>query len=90
MHKAADDSIPESSNSFTCQLNRAICRTRVLLEQAYGIIKRSFNVLHDGFRVEPKQAAEYIVACVLLHDIGIDRNDVVVRNVHDTDRKLST
>ena len=35
-------------------------------------------MLHDGFRVEPGQAVEYISSCVVLHDIGIDRNDIVV------------
>ena len=37
-------------------------------------------MLHDGFRVEPRQAVQYISSCVVLHDIGIDRNDVVVNN----------
>ena len=59
---------------------RALCRTRVLVEQTFGILKRRFNVLHDGFRVEPRQVVEYISSCVVLHDIGIDRNDVVVNN----------
>jgi hypothetical protein len=57
-----------------------LCRTRVLVEQTFGILKRRFNVLHDGFRVEPGQVVEYISSCVVLHDIGIDRNDVVVNN----------
>jgi hypothetical protein len=58
----------------------ALCRTRVLVEQTFGILKRRFNVLHDGFRVEPGQVVEYISSCVVLHDIGIDRNDVVTVN----------
>ena len=49
-----------------------------MVEQTFGILKRRFNVLHDGFRVEPGQAVEYISSCVVLHDIGIDRNDIVV------------
>ena len=51
-----------------------------MVEQTFGILKRRFNVLHDGFRVEPRQVVEYISSCVVLHDIGIDRNDVVVNN----------
>ena len=37
-------------------------------------------MLHDGFRVEPGEAVAYISSCVVLHDIGIDRNDIVVNN----------
>lgn len=37
-------------------------------------------MLHDGFRIEPGQAVEYISSFVVLHDIGIDRSYVVVNN----------
>ena len=57
--------------------NGALCRTRVLVEQMFGILKRRFNYLHDGLRLSPKRAANVVVACAVLHNIGIQRGDII-------------
>ena len=56
--------------------NIAHCRTRVIIEQTFGIIKRRFQVLHE-IRANPQQAVQYIIACVVLHNIGILRGDIL-------------
>ncbi|XP_062596160.1 putative nuclease HARBI1 [Saccostrea cucullata] len=57
--------------------NSAHCRTRVLIEQTYGILKRRFPCLSVCLRTKPERACQYVVACVVLHNIGILRQDIV-------------
>ncbi|XP_062613218.1 putative nuclease HARBI1 [Saccostrea cucullata] len=57
--------------------NLSLCRTRVLIEQTFGVLKRRFQSLHHEMATEPPQAAIYITACVALHNIGIQRGDVM-------------
>ncbi|XP_021357845.1 putative nuclease HARBI1 [Mizuhopecten yessoensis] len=57
--------------------NNALCRTRVTIEQTYGILKRRFSCLHTGLRVSPNRAAQVIIACVVLHNIGIEQGDII-------------
>ncbi|XP_052087470.1 putative nuclease HARBI1 isoform X1 [Mytilus californianus] len=73
---------PYLSPANNCQgnFNRALCRTRVLIKQTFGILKRRFNCLHDGFRTTPEQSVKYITSCVILHDIGINHNDIIINN----------
>ncbi|VDI37838.1 Hypothetical predicted protein [Mytilus galloprovincialis] len=73
---------PYRSPADNCQgnLNRALCRTRVLIEQTFGILKRRFNCLHDGLRTTPEQSIKYVTSCVILHDIGINHNDIIINN----------
>jgi hypothetical protein len=42
------------------RFNASLCRTRVLIEQTFGILKRRFQVLQVGLRVSPDQAIQYI------------------------------
>ena len=56
--------------------NTSLCRTRVLIEQTFGILKRRFQAL-QGLRCSPEQAISYIVACVVLHNIGILQGDIL-------------
>ena len=58
------------------RFNQSLCRTRVLVEQTFGILKRRFQCLHHEMATEPPQAAVYVVACVVLHNIGIPKGDV--------------
>ena len=60
--------------------NAALCRTRVLIEQTYGILKQRFQCLHHGLRCSPEQAVDYITACSILHNIGINRSDIFINN----------
>lgn len=56
--------------------NQSLCRTRVLIEQTFGVLKRRFQCLHHEIATEPNQAITYIVACAVLHNLGIQRGDV--------------
>ncbi|XP_052690636.1 putative nuclease HARBI1 [Crassostrea angulata] len=60
------------------RFNASLCRTRVLIEQTFGILKRKFQSLHFGLRTCPDQAVEYITATCILHNIAIDRQDTQV------------
>ena len=56
---------------FQQNYNRAHARTRVLIEQSFGVLKRRFSVLQSGCRVDsPERAAKYVTACAVLHNIG--------------------
>ncbi|XP_062588274.1 putative nuclease HARBI1 [Saccostrea cucullata] len=59
------------------KFNASLCKTRVLVEQTFGILKRRFSCLQGVLRTDPRQATRYIVACAILHNIGIDRGDIV-------------
>ncbi|XP_067670188.1 putative nuclease HARBI1 [Haliotis asinina] len=65
------------------RFNRSQTKTRVLIEQTFGILKRRFSCLHSGLRMSPKRACDVIVTSVILHNIGIARQDVF--NVHYDD-----
>ncbi|XP_071119318.1 putative nuclease HARBI1 [Haliotis cracherodii] len=65
--------------------NRSHCRTRVLVEQSFGILKRRFSCLHSGLRTTPQNACKIITACVILHNIGIDRKDIINVDHDDID-----
>ena len=62
--------------------NIALCRTRVLIEQTFGILKRRFQVLHFEMITAPKHVVTNIISCVVLHNIGIIRGDII-RHDHD-------
>lgn len=59
------------------RFNDSLCRTRVLVEQTFGVLKRRFQCLHHEMATSPPQAAMYVVACVVLHNIGIKRGDIL-------------
>jgi hypothetical protein len=55
----------------------------VLIEQTYGIIKRRFPCLAAGLRTNPARACQYVTACVVLHNIGIMKQDIVSESLDD-------
>ncbi|KAK6020731.1 hypothetical protein OSTOST_13609 [Ostertagia ostertagi] len=57
--------------------NRAVCSARVRVEQAFGVIKRQFHILHGECRYSPERAAEIVVACCVLRNIAIQHNEPV-------------
>ncbi|XP_033750280.1 putative nuclease HARBI1 [Pecten maximus] len=66
------------------RFNRSLCRTRVLIEQTFGVLKARFPCLRFGLRMTPEMAVSTTSACVVLHNIGILRLDVVdVELEHD-------
>lgn len=57
--------------------NDALCKTRVKIEQTFGILKRRFACLSLGLRVAPMKASIITLACAVLHNIGIERNEII-------------
>lgn len=60
------------------RFNKALCRSRVVIEQTYGILKRRFACL-KFMRFSPEKSCYVTVACGVLHNIGILKNDIVNR-----------
>ena len=67
------------------RFNTSLYRTRVIIEQTFGIMKRRFPVLQVGIRASPHAAIRFITACVVLHNIGIDQGDILehINDVED-------
>ncbi|XP_056001753.1 putative nuclease HARBI1 [Ostrea edulis] len=60
----------------THKFNTAHCRTRVTIEQTYGI-KKGSNALHCGLRINPEPACRVVTACVILQNIGLMKGDIL-------------
>ena len=52
------------------RVNTTLKTCRSSVERAIGQLKRRFNCLQSGLRVQPDKACLYIVACVILHNIA--------------------
>ncbi|XP_062605623.1 putative nuclease HARBI1 [Saccostrea cucullata] len=59
------------------RFNLAHCRTRVTIEQTFGILKKRFHSLHCGLRTKPERACRIVTVCAILHNIGIERRDIL-------------
>ncbi len=55
--------------------NSAHARTRVRVEQLFGMLKSRFQCLR-GLRMRPQRAIQVIGACVMLHNFSLLRDDV--------------
>ncbi|CAK1582627.1 unnamed protein product [Parnassius mnemosyne] len=55
--------------------NEAHIRTRNVVERQYGVLKRRFPVLAVGIRLALNNAINVIIACCILHNICILRNE---------------
>lgn len=53
--------------------NIAHSRTRVKIEQAFGILKRRFTSLRSELKVNPKRACLLILCSAMLHNIATER-----------------
>ena len=67
------------------RFNNSLCRTHVLVEHSFGIFKRRFQCLHSEVRTTPHNAVTYVVACAVLHNIGIDQGDIINIATDDVD-----
>lgn len=56
--------------------NNALCRTRVLIEQTFGFLKKRFHFL-NLLRTKPEVVEVYIKAAVTLHNFGIERGEIL-------------
>ena len=54
--------------------NVAHRKTRVQVEQTFGMWKRRFQILHQECRLEPGKINKIVGACAVLHNIAVDRN----------------
>lgn len=55
--------------------NSAHKRARCVIERTFGVLKRRFPCLHIGLRFQPVKVTRVIIACVILHNFCIQRND---------------
>lgn len=55
--------------------NREHARNRVVIEQAFGQLKRRFPILRYGIRLKLANAPKCIIACVVLHNVAKSLND---------------
>lgn len=55
--------------------NRALRKTRVLIEQVFGRWKRRFHLLHSEIRMKPEKVCLLIGACAILQNIAIMFNE---------------
>ncbi|KAH3847333.1 hypothetical protein DPMN_089653 [Dreissena polymorpha] len=65
--------------------NRALTKTKVLIEQTFGVLKRRFACHRYGLRVDEAKACRIAMACVVLHKKGIQRQDVYARGTPPSD-----
>ena len=52
--------------------NSSLKRTRVIVEQMFGQMKRRFPCLAIGLRISPVRASTVIIACAVLHNKAKD------------------
>lgn len=43
----------------------------------FGILIKRFHALHCGLRTKPERACRIVTACAILHNIGIQRRDIL-------------
>lgn len=56
--------------------NTAHKTTRGIIERVFGVVKRRFHCLHIPLRTKLETSFVIIAAVFILHNIGIQRNDV--------------
>ena len=71
---------PSPANNCQENFNRALCRTRVLKEQTFGIMKRRFNSLHDGYTSSVCEICNILCYFTWYWYRCINRIDVIVNN----------
>lgn len=57
------------------RFNRALSQARVVIEQAYGILKGRWRCLYKAMEEKTNRVAITILACCALHNICIDVGD---------------
>ena len=65
---------PHPSTQHQEAFNEALGKTRVKIEQSFGIFKRRFHLMHSEIRMDPVKVSQLIGACAVLHNIAILRN----------------
>ncbi|XP_052778725.1 putative nuclease HARBI1 [Mya arenaria] len=65
--------------------NRSLCKTRVIIEQTFGVLKGRFAVMSYGIRTSEMKTCRTTMACAILHNIGIKPGDSFGRFVVESD-----
>lgn len=55
--------------------NKIHSKSRVAIEQTFGMVKRRFPILRYGVRTELSRVPQIIIACCVLHNIAITRQE---------------
>ncbi|CAJ0590851.1 unnamed protein product [Cylicocyclus nassatus] len=63
--------------------NRAICSARVKIEQAFGMLKRQWHILHSECRYDPDTAARITITCVVLRNLANQRHEPLFEDDDD-------
>lgn len=61
------------ANAAEQRFNDALYSARVLVEQTVGVLKRRIQWLHHEIEMSSPLAAVYVVGCVVIYNIGINR-----------------
>lgn len=65
--------------------NRAHIRTRNTVERCFGVWKQRFRCLLRGFTTKLDNSKLFIVALAILHNIGIDKQDMPTERYMEND-----
>ena len=69
--------------------NKAHRKTRVKIEQVFGIWKRRFHLLHTEVKMHPEKVCKLVGACAILHNIAIAFNEpVMAENTDDNAQQI--
>ena len=69
-----DNLLPYPNTQHQKAFNEALGKTRVKIEQSFGIFKRRLHLMHFEMRMDPVKVLQLVGACAILHNIAILRN----------------
>ena len=55
------------------RFNRAHTKTRTIIEQSFGVLKRRFHALHVEIRQNPGRVSRIIMACCVLNNLALSK-----------------
>lgn len=62
------------------KFNKQFCATRVLIENAFGLLKSRFRQLTELDLHSVDKISKFIISCCVLHNLCIDNNDFFIFN----------
>ena len=68
------------SNAKLSRSERYLSRVRMVVEGAFGLLKRRWRILYRKCQSKKDSVKWFVLACNALHKICIDHNDVAQRN----------
>ncbi|XP_047468574.1 putative nuclease HARBI1 [Penaeus chinensis] len=72
--------------------NRSHTRTRVIIEQTFGILKSRFRCLHHSggtLQYDPVKCSKIAIACLLLHNYCVKRRIPVPQEIVENDGEMN-